>query len=676
MSVDPLRRAAGIRSSAAGPRLAPLLLLAALAAVLLFDDGRGWISGDWPLRGHVTANHLTVAANLSAEHRFLGFYSRTLNAGGDVSYRPYNRFPVLGHAIVKLVILPFPDDLAAQTYAAQLLMLAFLAGAAALAWRAMTLITSCPWTALTATLAAFSSFRILYHGDMVATEGVVDLFAVMLTFHGMAVFGATGRFAQLAAKSCAALLLGWHVYALLAPFVVLGLAGAVRDRSRERLRSCLTLGGGALLFGAAVLASNFAREQFALGGESALTELPSVQSMLYRTGLAGLQPWPLWSFTEPSWAYFLAQQLARAGLAALPWALAGWLDPLIWDDSVRDLRSLALWAALGAAATALAVGLAAGAPRCRAALAALALSGFCWALLVRFNVHEHEFEGMFHVGVPLTLVALALTRLRGARRGRAARRTAVAALPVFVLSSFLAARFDHDPADAAAAAEASADLAAIRRLTAGKTVYFPKATVDLNPWRAHRNYWLHGRVLVREDARRLADVVVAPRIAGVASLTPGARRLFLYRPAPYFAGLAAARAPYERIPQDHEPVIATGHYDVYFTGGALLYVGRRGCALDRDLYFFLHVIPLDADDLPRPRRRHGYDNLQFRGNQLSWRNGGKCHVVRRLPEYGIAEVRTGQYRWRDRKEIWSGSLQPPRDAPPAPVHGASFSASQ
>lgn len=660
-----------------GTKLAPLLLLlAALAAVLLFDDDRGWISGDRPLRGHVTANHLTVAANLSAEHRFLGFYSRTLNAGGDVSYRPYNRFPVLGHAIVKLVILPFPDDLAAQTYAAQLLMLAFLAGAAALAWRAMTLITSCPWTALTATLAAFSSFRILYHGDMVATEGVVDLFAVMLTFHGMAVFGATGRFAQLAAKSCAALLLGWHVYALLAPFVVLGLAGAVRDRSRERLRSCLTLGGGALLFGAAVLASNFAREQFALGGESALTELPSVRSMLYRTGLAGLQPWPLWSFTEPSWAYFLAQQLARAGLAALPWALAGWLDPLIWDDSVRDLRSLALWASLGAAATALAVILAAGAPRCRAALAALALSGFCWALLIRSGAYISEFEGMFHVGVPLALVALALTRLRGARRGRVARRTAVAALPVFVLSSFFTARFDHDPAGAAAAAEASADLAVIRRLTAGKTVYFPKATVDLHPWRHYRTWYLHGRVFVREDDRRLADVVVAPRLAGVASLTPGARRLFLYRPAPYFAGLAAARAPYERLPQDHKPVIATGHYDVYFTSGELLYVGRRGCAFGPRVVFFLHVIPLYADDLPLHRRRHGYDNLDFDLGEMSWRNGGKCHVVRRLPEYGIAGVRTGQYRWRDRKKIWSGSFRPPRDAPPAPVHGASFSAFQ
>ena len=240
----------------------------------------------------------------------------------------------------------------------------------------------------------------------------------------------------------------------------------------------------------------------------------------------------------------------------------------------------------------------------------------------------------------------------------------MAALPVFVLSSFLAARFDHDPADAAAAAEASADLAVIRRLTAGKTVYFPKATVDLHPWRHYRTWYLHGRVFVREDDRRLADVVVAPRLAGVASLTPGARRLFLYRPAPYFAGLAAARAPYERIPQDHRPVIATGHYDVYFTGGALLYVGRRGCALDRDLYFFLHVIPLDADDLPRPRRRHGYDNLQFRGNRLSWRNGGKCHVVRRLPEYGIAGIRTGEYRRGNRKPVWSGGFRPPRDAAP------------
>ena len=59
-----------------------------------------------------------------------------------------------------------------------------------------------------ATLLGFSSFHPLYYGDMVATEGLSDLFAVMLTFHAMVVFTQEGRFRQPVVKTCAALLLG------------------------------------------------------------------------------------------------------------------------------------------------------------------------------------------------------------------------------------------------------------------------------------------------------------------------------------------------------------------------------------------------------------------------------------------------------------------------------------
>lgn len=58
---------------------------------------------------------------------------------------------------------------------------------------------------------------------MVTPEGMPDLFGVMLTFHGIALFAYEGRFRQLLVKACIALLLGWHVYALLLTFIVLGL---------------------------------------------------------------------------------------------------------------------------------------------------------------------------------------------------------------------------------------------------------------------------------------------------------------------------------------------------------------------------------------------------------------------------------------------------------------------
>ena len=51
---------------------------------------------------------------------------------------------------------------------------------------------------------------------------MMDLFGVMLTFHGMVVFVQEGRFRQLLVKTCVALLIGWHVYAFLLPFIALG----------------------------------------------------------------------------------------------------------------------------------------------------------------------------------------------------------------------------------------------------------------------------------------------------------------------------------------------------------------------------------------------------------------------------------------------------------------------
>lgn len=670
------------------------LLLLGLGAVFVFDDGRGHISrmlddrggGDKPV---VARNHLTVAANLSAEHSFLGFYVQTVKANGDLTYKPYNRFPVLGHVLIKLVILPFPDDLQAQVYAAQMLMLAFFIGSAVLAYLALSLMTSCRWIALAATLLAFSSFPVLYYGDMVATEGMVDLFGVMLVFHGMVTFGvwsgrpsegfsnvqtgpalqpkSQGRFVQLLVKTCMALLLGWQVYAILLPFTALGVCAAFRNRAWEVFHRYLMFAVVALLFGLAMLAFNFTREYLAFSGEKMLAELPSVQSMLLRTGISQPFDLPLWSFDRPSWSYLLAQQFSRAGLASLPYAFTRQFDILIVDEGLRDLWSLGLWASLGIAVTTLTVRLV-----CLCSLhycvplMSLVLSGFCWALLMRSGTYGHEFYGLFYVGIPLVLFALALIRLREALGGRLVQSVAVIALPVFTLSSFLVAQFNSDSKKTEVEADLAADLRTIRHLTMGKTIYVPIATVDQNRWYDSREWYLNGRILVGADNKHLADFVVAPRIGDSPSLTPDNQWLFLYRPAVYDAAIDAARLPYEQYPQRHNPVIATSYYDVYFTGNKLLYVGRKGCGINEKKKFFVHVVPLDVKDLPLPRRRYGYDSLNFFGD-VSWQKNGKCYQVRGLPKYGIAKISTGQFMQSEMRlsspHIWSGSFSSPSLSP-------------
>ena len=204
-----------------------LLLLLALSTVFFFSNDRGYFYRAESL----SDNFMAQAANISYEHNLLRFYRETLDFDGLRHYKVYNRFPIGGFLLIKLFILPFGDDLSAQIYAARVLMLLFFAGTAVLAFLAISRISSNRWMALAVTALAFSSYYWLYFNDTIATEAVPDIFGVMLVFHGMVMFAQEGRFRQLLIKACIALLLGWHVYALLLPFVVLGLVKeAVRVR--------------------------------------------------------------------------------------------------------------------------------------------------------------------------------------------------------------------------------------------------------------------------------------------------------------------------------------------------------------------------------------------------------------------------------------------------------------
>ena len=392
------------------PSALPLaLLFLALAAMFLFGGGRGHFYQEIG-HDHITWNHMTVAGNLSSEHDFLGFYRSTLEDDGDLTYKPYNRFPMLGHVLIKLVTLPFPDDLSARLSAARMLMLAFFAAAATLAYLALCALVRNRWAALAATLLSFSSYYTLYYNDMVATEGAVGLFGMMLVFHGMAVFATEGRFGQLLAKTCVALLLDWHVYALLLPFVVLGLAVALRRRDGKGVRRHVVLGVVALGFGTVVLAGNFTREYVALGGEVAVAELPSVESMLRRTGLSQR----VGGEEYLKWPAVTARQLGRIGAASVPWAV-GYFIRDGKPGSARRPAGMRMSVASGLVLSTLAVLtilalLLSPATRHRLPLAALALSGSCWAFGMRHQSHI-PFEGMFNVGLPLTIFALMLSRL-------------------------------------------------------------------------------------------------------------------------------------------------------------------------------------------------------------------------------------------------------------------------
>ena len=223
-----------------------------------------------------------------------------------------------------------------------MLMLLFFAAAAVLAYQALSRLTPDRWIALTATLLAFSSPYCLYYSDMINPETVMDLFGVMLTFHGMVVFVQEDRFRQLLGKACAALLLGWHVFALLLTFIILGMATELA-RAFSRLNRVnvepvaalrppfalagryLTLGVVPLLFGSSLLALNFTNEYFALNGNQSWTDLPSFQSMLDRTGQN-----PDYNALHAdvlAWPFFLERLFSHIGSGiSVPFSLLGYIN--------------------------------------------------------------------------------------------------------------------------------------------------------------------------------------------------------------------------------------------------------------------------------------------------------------------------------------------------------------
>ena len=498
------------------------VLIVALASVFALGGGdRGHFYRELGIHNQMTAKNLAVAGNLSPKRNFRLATSVWTNEDGGFEYDLYGRFPIGGYALIKIATLPFEGSLSAKLLAARFLMLMMFCGAALFAYLTLARIAGNRWIALAAVLLAFSSLYPLYFADSVGGETAMDLFGVMLVFHGMVLFVQEGRFRQLLIKACAALLLGWHVYALIMPFAVLGFGGA----ALALVRSAFASGGGAraalaalpalarsrfialaavsVLFGSALLGFNLANEYTARDGGRSSENLPSVGSMMNRLGLTDRYG------NSPDWALgnFAMRQLHRAGVASAPYAVARVASaPYEVAEVAARSRGLAdflkpkterrspspAWAAWGVAAAvlALAAALAFVPRRFRLPIACLVLAGFVWALAARGNTYDdgHFYEGLFHIGLPLALWSGALIgarRLMGARLGGAVAIGAAAlAAPIFALSALYAERIRWDEYTANYAREIAADMDAIRKVAGGKGVVLSSPA-----WQAAARYY-------------------------------------------------------------------------------------------------------------------------------------------------------------------------------------------
>jgi len=663
------------------------ILLAALASLFALGGDRGYFYREGTL--HVggihslfTAETLGIAENLSPEHNFRLARRVWIDDDGGFRYALYSRFPVGGYALVKLAVLPFGNDLAAKLAAARALSLLMVCGAALFAYLAVARIAGSRWVALAAALLAFSGLYVIYYADSVFKENVLESLGLALAFHGMVVFVQEGRFRQLLVKVCLALLVGWRVYAMLMPFIALGLGGealahlraalAADERAKSARRAIISLARSryvalaavSLLFGAALLAFNFANESADYGSERTLWDLPSVRSMINRFGLGDIDD------PDLAWGGFLERQLYRAGAASIPYALARAVGYEVPTPEPVDLPLAPT--VLGAAAAVAALALLAFARRYRILWATAALFGFCWAIPMRHHTFPtyHNHETLIYAWLALALFAMALIgarRLLGARGGeRLAIGLGAAAALVFAMSVFHAGRTGRDTDGAELSKATLADFSAIMETAREKRVrVLSHNRLWSDPvwyWDFWMRYYLAGsypQSAADCSAASDADFVVAPyRDDSLNLLTPENRTAFLYgAPDP----LEICRAERRRL-ESSEPA-ARAVFDIYLQDGALSYLKAPCEPSDYEAPFFGYLYPVDLDDLHPRHRRDGFhpgrETPTFAKFGAAF--DGACLMTLHLPDYPIAAIRTGQ-RALDGETMWEALITPPPNA--------------
>lgn len=107
-----------------------------------------------------------------------------------------------------------------------------------------------------------------------------------------------------------------------------------------------------------------------------------------------------------------------------------------------------------------------------------------------------------------------------------------------------------------------------------------------------------------------------------------------------------------------EPLIRSV-FDVYTTDNSISYVKESCLPEDAELPFFLHLIPVNTEDLPNTRQSSGFDNLDFHIDDLNingLRFDNICLATIPLPDYDIALVRTGQWIPAENRNLWEAEV--------------------
>ena len=84
------------------------------------------------------------------------------------------------------------------------------------------------------------------------------------------------------------------------------------------------------------------------------------------------------------------------------------------------------------------------------------------------------------------------------------------------------------------------------------------------------------------------------------------------------------------------------NFDISMQANTLIYTKEECSPADTELYFFLHVVPVDVSALPEHRINLEFDNLDFSFDDHGIILDGTCIATLELPAYDISKISTGQ----------------------------------
>ena len=294
-------------------------------------------------------------------------------------------------------------------------------------------------------------------------------------------------------------------------------------------------GAFALFFGLLVLTANFSNEYFALNGETPVTDLPSVKSMLGRVGQA--EEFKERYADQVKLLPFLKGEFKRLGEMVLPYSFVNFIEGIGGSSAEAGLKVNLLLGAIGLGAFLVCLIGLYFVPHSKILVASAMLAGFGWSAPMRNFAAFHDFQILFHIGLSLTFFTLGILCIRKIVKKRFTGAVAGIAILVFVLCAFQEGQATSSSATYEERKATLADFDVIRRLTEGGSVLVDvrgnDAPVKLAGADNAISYFLSDSFIQYNRGQYTASdynfLLTGERIDAPAQLTPENSRVFLYR---------------------------------------------------------------------------------------------------------------------------------------------------